>query len=118
MMQLHSNVSLEDGHRNLQKIIKEIGDKHVDWNEANTRFHLIDRLLIECLGWPKGPDIFEIEVHTDGEYQDYVLGSPESIVWEAKRSGAYFEFPVDALKKIDQSIEGIFAVSKTAEAAM
>ena len=118
MMQLHSNVSLEDGQRNLQKIIKEIGDKHVDWNEANTRFHLIDRLLIECLGWPKGPDIFEIEVHTDGEYQDYVLGSPKSIVWEAKRSGAYFEFPVDALKKIDQSIEGIFAVSKTAEAAM
>jgi hypothetical protein len=74
--------------------------------------------LIECLGWPKGPDIFEIEVHTDGEYQDYVLGSPELIVWEAKRSGAYFDFPVDALKKIDQSIEGIFAVSKTAEVAM
>jgi hypothetical protein len=52
-MQLHSNVSLEEGHRNLTTIIKEIGDKHVDWNEANTRFHIIDRLLVECLGWPK-----------------------------------------------------------------
>jgi GTPase SAR1 family protein len=40
------------------------------------------------------------------------------IVWEAKRSGTYFDFPVDALKKIDQSVEGVFAVSKTAEAAM
>jgi predicted type IV restriction endonuclease len=118
MMQLHSNVSLEEGHRNLYKIIKEIGDTHVDWNEANTRFHIIDRLLIECLGWPKEPEIFKVEVHTDGEYRDYVLGSPEAIVWEAKRSGAYFDFPVDVHKKIDQSIEGIFAVSKTAEAAI
>ena len=60
MMQLHSNVSLEEGHRNLYKIIKEIGNTHVDWNEANTRFHIIDRLLIECLGWPKEPEIFKV----------------------------------------------------------
>lgn len=55
MMQLYSNVSVEDGHRNLGRIIKEVGNEHVDWNEANTRFHMIDRLLVECLGWPKAP---------------------------------------------------------------
>ena len=97
MMQLHSNVSVEDGNRNLRKIIKEIGDEHVDWNEANTRFHIVDRLLVECLGWPKAPEMFKVEVHIDGEFQDYVLGSPALIVWEAKRSGTYFDFPADAL---------------------
>jgi GTPase SAR1 family protein len=118
MMQVQSNVSLEDAHRNFQQIIKDIDQRHLDWNEANTRFHIIDRILIECLGWPKQPDTFKVEVHTDGEYRDYVLGSPETIVWEAKRSGTYFDFPEDIEKRLDQSIEGIFAVSKTAEAAM
>jgi predicted type IV restriction endonuclease len=118
MMQLHSNVSLEEGHRNLQTLIKEIGNQPVDWNEASTRFHIIDRLLVECLGWSKEPESFKVEVHTDREFQDYVLGSPESIVWEAKRSGVYFDFAVDVQKKVDQSIHDIFAVSKTAEAAM
>lgn len=118
MMQLHSNVSLDEGHKNLRQVIKEIGKASADWNEANTRFHIIDRILVECLGWPKEPESFRVEARIDGEFQDYVLGSPEAIVWEAKRSGVYFDFPEDVLKKIDQSIEGIFAVSKTAEAAM
>ena len=98
-MQLRSNVSLGEGHKNLRRIIREIGDAPVDWNEANTRLHIIDRILVECLGWPKVPDRFVIEKHTDGEFQDYVLGSPASVIWEAKRSGAYFEFPADVEKK-------------------
>jgi hypothetical protein len=47
-----------------------------------------------------------------------VLGSPESVVWEAKRFGAYFDFPADAGGKPTQSINEIFSVSKTAELAM
>src|SRR5260370_29524438 len=118
MMQLASNVSLEEGHKNLRELLKEIGNAPVDWNEANTRFHIIDRILIECLGWPKVPESFRVEARIDGEFQDYVLGSPEAIVWEAKRSGTYFDFPEDVQKKLDQSIEGIFSVSKTAELGM
>src|SRR5271166_6030711 len=78
---MHSNVSLSDGQKNLALILKELGDKPIDWNEANTRFHIIDRLLIECLGWPKDPDNFVVEKHADGEYQDYVLGTPASVIW-------------------------------------
>ena len=74
---MHSNVSLSDGQRNLRTILKEFGDKDIDWNEANTRIHMIDRILVECLGWPKEPDKFKVEVHTDGDFQDYVLGSPQ-----------------------------------------
>jgi hypothetical protein len=99
-------------------MIRELGEAPVDWNEANTRFHIIDRILIECLGWPKLPDRFRLEEHLDGEYRDYVLGSPELVVWEAKRSGIYFDFPADAERKSVQSLQSIFAVSKTAEAAI
>jgi hypothetical protein len=70
MIQLHSNVSVEDGHRNLSKTFKDIGDDHVDWNEANTRFHIIDRILVECRGWPKTHETFKVEVHTGGEFHD------------------------------------------------
>jgi hypothetical protein len=52
VMQLRSNVSLEEGHKNLRQIIKEIGKGPIDWNEANTRFHIIDRILVECLAAP------------------------------------------------------------------
>ena len=117
-MQVRSNVSLSEGQRNLRSVIQEIGSQATDWNEANTRFHIVDRLLIECLGWSKKPDRFRVEVHQDGEFQDYVLGSPEVVVWEAKRSGSYFDFPADVDKKSIQSIQEIFSVSKTAEAAM
>jgi len=117
-MQLRSEVSLSDGHRNLQAIIKEVGTQTMDWNEATTRLHFIDRLLVECLGWPKTPDKFKVEVHQDGEFQDYVLGEPGHIVWEAKRTGAYFDFPASSDRKQVQSIQEIFSVSKTAEQAM
>jgi len=115
---MHSNVSLSEGQRNLETILKKLGNNVIDWNEANTRIHMIDRILAECLGWPKEPDKFKVEVHTDGDYQDYVLGSPQLVIWEAKRSGIYFDFPADVDRKSIQSISDIFAVSKTAESAM
>ena len=115
---MHSNVSLSDGQKNLALILKELGDNPIDWNEANTRFHIIDRLLVECLGWSKDPDKFVVEKHADGEYQDYALGAPAAVIWEAKRSGIYFDFPADADKQTVQNIADIFAVSKSAESAM
>jgi hypothetical protein len=117
-MHFRSNVSLEEGHKNLQQIIRELGDVPIDWNEANTRFHIIDRLLTECLGWPTLPHGFKLEEHLDGEYRDYILGSPEMVILEAKRSGIYFDFPVDAERKPVQSLQSIFATSKTAEIAI
>ena len=62
-MQLRSDVSLSEGQRNLQAIIKELASKNIDWNEATTRLHVIDRLLVECLGWQKTPERFKVEVH-------------------------------------------------------
>ena len=117
-MGLRSSVSLDEGHRSLKSIMAELRRVPVDWNEANTRLHVIDRIITECLGWPKSPQGFRVEVHQDGEFQDYVLGQPELVVWEAKRAGIYFDFPADSQKQPVQAISEIFAVSKTAAAAM
>ncbi len=115
---MRSNVTLSDGQRNLRAIIKELDDTPVNWNEANTRFHLIDRLLIECFGWSREPSHFIVEAHLDGEYLDYILGSPSVLVVEAKRSGTHFDFPADADNRLIVSIEDIFAISSSAEKAI
>src|SRR5689334_22116914 len=105
---MRSTVSLDQGLKNLRAIRAEFGDTLPDWNEADTRFQFIDRLLVECFGWPR--ELIRTELHFDGEYRDYVLGSPSEIVWEAKRSGAYFDFPADKDKGLIQSLKSVMAV--------
>ena len=65
-----------------------------DLNEADTRFHIIDRLLREVLGWPVGS--FRLEPSTIDGYSDYHLNRPNgrpALIIEAKRTGIYFELP-------------------------
>jgi hypothetical protein len=54
-------------------------------NEADTRLHLIDQLLFNCLGWKR--DDCHSESRFEGEYADYELGVPRRLIIEAKRSG-------------------------------
>lgn len=64
-----------------------------DSNEADTRFQVIDRLLVDVLGWPR--QAVKTERHTETGYIDYLVGSAGSqFVVEAKRTGRYFELPV------------------------
>lgn len=68
------------------------GQKESNWNEAKTRFLVIDKLLVECLGWRRA-DI-DVEKHHAGEYTDYELDiDGTSVVVEAKREGKSFELP-------------------------
>lgn len=69
------------------------------FNEADTRFRFIDKILTECLNWePK--DINNEDVK-DNHYADYKLNLFRPIaVWEAKRTGNYFELPVGIKKLI------------------
>lgn len=88
-------------------------DKLVDWwkthtanrNEASTRFHLIDILFFECLGWSK-EDMVPEESH-DGEFADYTFLVPRRIlIVEAKREHDYFELPAGKTK-LEYSIAGL-----------
>ncbi|HEY4281382.1 MAG TPA: hypothetical protein VGM91_24430 [Conexibacter sp.] len=68
-------------------------------NEATTRIHLIDPLLIDCLGWL--PEDIRTEVRVERQRTDYEVGRPTPrIVVEAKREGIGFELPVGVTSRI------------------
>lgn len=92
----------ETGVANLRELIASVdSDTSLSLNEATTRLHLIDRILIDCLGWPV-QDI-EAERHFRSEYTDYELGRPiKHLLVEAKREGKYFELPHGFGKSICQ----------------
>lgn len=85
-------VELADGAAALDQLLSEIKSNGHDWNEAETRFHIINRLIVDCLGWP--PSELRLERPQGREYSDYELGSPAVAIWEAKREGKLFEVPV------------------------
>jgi hypothetical protein len=69
-----------------------VNDADQKRNEADTRFQLIDRLLIDCLNWRR-EDIHSEEAY-QGAYTDYTFLTPRRLVIEAKREGIHFELPV------------------------
>ena len=84
----------EGGRRILEGLSKEFESLEIwKFNEADTRFRFIDTILTKCLGWePK--DINNEDV-VDEHYADYKLNLFRPVaVWEAKRTGNYFELPV------------------------
>lgn len=85
----------EEGRKNLERLIEYFNSEDLDRNEATTRFHLVDQLLVECLGWARR-DI-HTEVSYDGEYTDYELSITRKVaIVEAKREGNYFELHAGA----------------------
>src|SRR5450759_2415421 len=77
-------------------------DALIDWedanaqgakrNEATTRLHLIDQLLIEVLRWPR--HVVRVEEPSGSGRIDYSLGAPAAqFIVEAKREGDTFDLP-------------------------
>ena len=61
-------------------------------NEATTRLQVIDRLLMDCLGW--APTEIAAETHYAGEFVDYAIGAPAiEMIVEAKKEGIPFTLP-------------------------
>ncbi|MCB0538400.1 MAG: hypothetical protein KDE33_12840 [Bacteroidetes bacterium] len=90
----------ESGRKTLETLIQDFKTLNIEkFNEADTRFRFIDEILTECLNWePK--DINNEDVK-DGHYADYKLNLFRPVaVWEAKRTGNYFELPVGTSKLI------------------
>jgi hypothetical protein len=98
---------LADGIELLDLVIADVATKPHDWNEANTRFHIIDK-VIRCLGWADNE--FDLEKAQGREYSDYEIGSPVQAIWEAKREGKTFEIPV---KKRGGIVHGLASVCLT-----
>ena len=63
--------------------------KKTSLNEANTRFKLIDKLLIECLNWERNN--ISCEDSYKGKYTDYILSLFRTVaVVEAKKNWNLF----------------------------
>src|SRR5260221_780927 len=89
-------------------------------NEASTRFHLVDRIFFDSLGWDK--DDCKPEESHNGEYTDYTFSDPGRVlIVEAKRENIYFELPIGLDKiqtKIATLIKGNDKIQKAIEQAM
>jgi len=96
---------LADGAASLDVLLKEVSNHNHDWNEAETRFHIINRLINECFGWPK--EEMRLEKAQGREFSDYELGTVPIVIWEAKKEGKSFEIPV---RRIGSLIHGLASV--------
>lgn len=76
----------------LESLQKRFGS--VNLNEADTRFQIIDTILVEVLKWPK--EIILNERYINGNRADYVFKGIDDrplLVLESKKNGEYFELP-------------------------
>ena len=89
-------LTLAQGKENLRNLIDSLS-KVANRNESQTRFHIIDIVLMDCLGW-KGE--IEVENYEERGFTDYELGSPRIAILEAKRQERTFELPAGYSKKI------------------
>lgn len=86
----------------LKKLQKNFGTS--DLNEADTRFQIIDTILVDVLMWPK--EIIQNEKYINGNRADYVLKGENNrplLVLESKRNEEYFELPQNA--NVDKSYQ-------------
>lgn len=110
-------ISYEDCRSNLDNIKSEFDGLEISsLNEANTRFKLIDGLLLNCLNWEKA-DI-SCEDSYEGKYTDYILSLFRSVaVVEAKKSGNYFELPVGE-QKLFQPLKSVYKDNRNIKEAI
>lgn len=76
----------------IQQLKKNFDKKNL--NEADTRFQIIDTILVDVLKWPK--DTIENEKYIEGNRADYILkGKNEKpiLIIESKKNEVYFELP-------------------------
>jgi len=77
-------------HQGIIQLSKKLNDTNA--NEAETRFQLIDKIILEVLGWTRDDISVEERVTEDGNntYADYVLRTISTcLVIEAKRAGSF-----------------------------
>lgn len=108
-------IDYETASKNLQDLIEKYTETGCK-NEAETRFHYIDVLLTDCLGWER-TDI-PVEKYLSGERSDYELGSPTALILEAKRDAVHFEIPVRKQTDLLVPIRQLMGLSDEAKTAI
>ncbi|WP_110678916.1 P-loop NTPase fold protein [Salinicola sp. RZ23] len=102
-------ISLSQGEENLRQLIQS-REGAQGLNEAQTRFHVIDRVLFDCLGWDRESEV-EVEHAEGGKFTDYELGKPRLAILEAKRIDSVFELPAGAKKIYRSDLKSLMKAS-------
>lgn len=104
-------------------LIKKIKAEYSDsdsFNEAETRFKVIDEILEKYLKWPKSKTC--VEFFIEGNRADYILKNKANkpiLIIESKKQGVYFELPktVNLAKNFQKiSVEKLITDSNVKEA--
>lgn len=104
-------IDLKAGVAALAQLLVDLRAGQTDFNEADTRHRILDRIIHECLGWDRS--VTRLERRFSEEYSDYELGSPARVLIEAKRSGQYFDIPIEVNKHgIVRSLRSICSLSR------
>lgn len=90
--------TMHECEQSLIKLIEENSDIEKIRNEAQTRHHLINKIITDVFAWPD--DQIEVEDYEQNTFTDYELGSPRQVIIEAKREGRTFEVPAGLSTKI------------------
>ena len=89
----------EDGINNISELKTWFSGHKQTLNEATTRAHLIDRLIFECLYWPRASVSMEDSHNRD--YSDYTLSTRRpAVIIEAKKEGVYFQVPIGQKRRM------------------
>lgn len=107
-MHQESATTISAGQKALAELLKSIDATKLDWTEADTRFRIIDHLIVACLGWDKRH--IACEKAEGRDYTDYELGSPRKAIWEAKRHGKVFLLPSNPNRKMLRDLQSILAL--------
>ena len=91
-------IDLTDGKAALARLLSDLHAEPIDFNEADTRHRILDRIIHECLGWDRAHT--SVERRVNDEYSDYELGAPAKVLVEAKRSGLYFDIPIEPKENV------------------
>lgn len=86
-----------DCENELKAIVELFKDSDKIRNEAQTRHHIINKIIYDVLDWPE--DQVEVEDYEQKTFTDYQLGKPRQVIIEAKREGRTFEIPAGLSKK-------------------
>lgn len=107
--------TLAEGEKALRALILQLKDSS-DMNEAQTRFHIIDKVIFDCLAWDR--DEVEVEKSEGGKFTDYELGRPRLAILEAKREGVVFKIPAGLSKTLVSDLPSIMKISESASSAI
>ncbi|MNZ45077.1 hypothetical protein D3C78_627190 [compost metagenome] len=77
--------------QSLRALIRDNCDIERIRNEAQTRHHIINKIIKDVFAWPD--EQVEVEEYEQKTFTDYELGSPRQVIIEAKREGRAFEIP-------------------------